>query len=77
MATLAVSAFFFRFWNKTGDRLFLLFSLSFALIAIERFVLIALHNANETHYAVYLIRFVAYCLIIFGIVDKNIFHRKN
>ena len=32
----AISVFFFRFWRKTGDRLFGLFSASFLLLGLER-----------------------------------------
>lgn len=71
MAFFTFSMFFARFWSKTGDRLFGIFSLSFILMALERIALFYIHREDETRTWVYLIRFVAFSLIIFGVVDKN------
>lgn len=65
----AISVFFFRFWRKTGDRLFGFFSAAFLLLGFER-VSIALVS-GELHGLVYLVRFCAFLLIIFAIIEKN------
>jgi len=65
-------AFFFEFWRKTHDRLFLMFGVAFALQAVERFVLVVLTDGrNEEHSFVYLFRLAAFAAILGAIVDKN------
>lgn len=61
--------FFFDFWKRTRDPLFLLFGLAFSLFAVERLVMAFLNTGNE--YKVYLIRLLAFILIIAAIVQKN------
>lgn len=68
---LVASLFFLRFWMETRDRLFLIFSLSFALLGLDRIVLLALSASNEVRPEVYLIRLAAFILIIGAIIDKN------
>jgi len=63
--------FFLRFWNKTNDRLFLFFSLAFFLLAINRVVMAIDAVSSDEDPVIYLMRLVAYGLIIFAIVDKN------
>lgn len=71
MASATISLFFFRFWRSTRDRFFLFFGMSFLLEAANR-ILLALTNLHgEDAPAYYLIRLVAYALILFAIVDKN------
>lgn len=65
----AISVFFMRFWKKTRDRLFAWFAVAFILLGIERATTIGF--AGETHFHVYLIRLVAFLLIIFAIGEKN------
>jgi len=65
----AISVFFLRFWKKTHDRLFAWFALAFNLLGIERITIVAI--PGESHFHVYLIRLVAFLLIIFAIWDKN------
>ena len=69
--TLVASLFFARFWSRTGDRLFGIFSLSFLLLAVERVALLMVGSNDETKTWVYLIRFVAFAVLVVGIVDKN------
>ncbi len=66
---LIAMLFFFDFWRKTRDVLFLLFALAFALLGTERLVLAFMASGNE--YKVYLIRLLAFLLIIIAIVQKN------
>ncbi len=71
-AALIASVFFFKFWRRTRDRLFALFGVSFALISVERIVLVALGmRVGEAHPLVYLIRLLAFVLIVVAIIDKN------
>ncbi len=71
IASLTVSLFFLKFWRKEKDSLFLFFSLAFALIGIERIVLMAVTSATEGQPYIYLIRLTAFGLILTAIVRKN------
>jgi uncharacterized protein DUF5985 len=63
--------FFLRFWRSTNDRLFLYFSIAFFLQALDRVLLGIITTSSEENPTIYLIRLVAYGLIIWGIVEKN------
>lgn len=61
--------FFFRFWKRTADRLFVMFAIAFWLLGAIRLA-ITMFKVEEDHY-LYWIRLVAYLLILAAIVDKN------
>ena len=65
----AIAVFFLRFWRKSHDRLFAYLASAFLLMGIERIAIIAI--PNETHGLVYVIRLIAYLLIIMAIADKS------
>ena len=75
-ASLIAGLFFFRFWRQTRDRFFLFFALSFVIEGLNRFALYALAGLDDQHPIYYLIRLVAYGLIVWAILDKN-FQRKG
>lgn len=62
-----VALFFLRFWRHTRDRLFLFFSGAFAILAAQRVLLAAYAEMD----ALYLLRLLAFALIIIAIADKN------
>jgi hypothetical protein len=70
-ASLLIGLFFLRFWRTTGDRFFLLFALSFWIEGVNRFIVNHFLGPNEDAPGYYLIRIVAYGLIIAAIVMKN------
>jgi hypothetical protein len=71
MGCFVLAAFFLRYWRRTDDRFFALFSIAFALLGLERLGL-ALRNAPEEPLAgMYFIRLAAFLLIIIAILDKN------
>ena len=71
-ASLVVALFFLRFWVKSRDRLFLIFGIAFWILALGRVLLLMVGDPNrEDHSFIYLIRLVAFGLILFAIVDKN------
>jgi hypothetical protein len=68
---LIAALFFLRFWRETDDRLFAFFAASFSLLTVQR-VLLALVRGTDDHTAwIYLIRLLAYVLILVAIYDKN------
>lgn len=71
MASLTIALFFLRFWKSTHDRFFLFFSISFALEAINRLLLLATALQDENQPLFYLIRLAAYVLILIAILEKN------
>jgi membrane protein CcdC involved in cytochrome C biogenesis len=71
LASAVIALFFLRFWRDTGDRLFAIFSVAFAVFAVNRIVLTILDETNEARQYVYLIRLAAFVLILIGIVEKN------
>jgi len=68
---LVILLCFARFWVKTRDRLFLWFTAAFAVLAIERVLLIWLRVAHEPRPEIYLVRLCAFALIAIAILDKN------
>lgn len=74
---LTISLFFFRFWQKSKDRFFAIFSASFLLLAIESFLTAMLRPDLETRTIIYLLRLTAFVFIIGAIVDKNRETEKN
>jgi hypothetical protein len=65
--------FFFRSWQKTRDRIFMSFGVSFFILALERIVLLTQSNSNlaEDHPQVYLMRLTAFIILLWGIRGKN------
>jgi predicted permease len=71
VAAAAIALFFLRFWRDTDDRFFALFALAFGIFAINRVALAALDDESEVRTLVYLMRAVAFGVIVLAIVDKN------
>ena len=71
MATWLASLFFFRFWRVTRDRLFLFFCLAFSTLALNWLGLAWQPSLSESQGEVFLLRLLAFTLIIVGVVDKN------
>ena len=71
MACFAIALFFIRFWRRTRDRLFLMFSAAFLLLMTERVILVAIGASHEFAPYVYVVRLLAFGLIIAAVVDKN------
>lgn len=64
--------FFLRFWQRTKDLLFLLFSASFFILArSDTFFALEAASPAESRPLFYLPRFVAYALILAAIAVKN------
>jgi hypothetical protein len=71
LGCLVAALFFLRFWVQSRDRLFAMFALAFAVLALNRGVLAGLDETNEARTYVYLARLLAFLLIAVAIVDKN------
>lgn len=76
MASLVIALFFLRFWRNTRDRFFLYFAASFFIEGLHR-VYSALNDAGgEDSPLHYLIRLLAYGLILWAILEKNLPRRS-
>jgi hypothetical protein len=71
MTAWLASLFFLRSWSVTRDRLFLFFSLAFATLGLNWLGLAWLPSVSETHGELFLLRLLAFTLIIVGVLDKN------
>jgi hypothetical protein len=72
MGCLGAGLFFLRFWRKTHDRLFMIFALAFWILGLNWMLLAMTSPTDEARRALfYILRLVAFILIIFAIVDKN------
>jgi uncharacterized membrane protein len=63
--------FFLRFWVSSRDRLFAMFAAAFAILAVQRIALALTKTAFEDQSPLYLLRLLAFVIIIWAIVDKN------
>jgi len=71
IASLIAALFFLRFWRATGDRFFLFFALSFFIDAVDRLLIVSNPFSVEEGPQYYMVRLVAYGLILYAIFDKN------
>jgi len=69
---LVATLFFLRFWRRTGDRLFVAFSIAFALLTLNQALAQWIGAADERVGYTYLLRVLGFVLILGAIVDKNI-----
>ena len=71
MASSIAALLFLRFWRDTGDRLFVIFALSFLLLGMTRLGLALSRDFSEGNTSWYWVRLVAFLLILAAIIDKN------
>jgi hypothetical protein len=70
-SSFVAGAFFLRFWKSSRDRLFVFFVLGFWTLCVNWVALALYPHTDEQRVAIYVIRLVAFVLIIVGVVDKN------
>ena len=68
---LVVAMFFLRFWRQTRDELFIAFAGAFALLAVQRALLVAEFSLVENQTWAYVLRLFAFLLIIYAIIATN------
>lgn len=71
MGFLIAALLFLKFWRRTRDRLFLAFSISFALLGLQQTLLAISHIPVEEVSPLYLIRLSAFVIIAVAIVLSN------
>ena len=70
MGSVVGGMFFFRFWLRSKERLFLIFALSFWTLGLERVILL-LTASSDYQVHVYLLRLLASAMILYAVWDKN------
>lgn len=68
---LICALFFLRFWRRTREGLFLSFGLAFVLLGVGQTVLALGNIPTEERGSLYLIRLLAFLLILAGIYRTN------
>lgn len=63
--------FFLLFWRRSGDRLFAIFATAFWVLGFQRIVLATTPVSSEDNAWIYVLRLVAFAIILGGIIDKN------
>ncbi len=71
MSTWVAGLFFLRFWKASRDRLFVFLAIAFWVLGLNWMGLALVHWIAETRHYVYVLRLLAFVLIIAGILDKN------
>jgi Family of unknown function (DUF5985) len=69
--SIASAIFFLRFWRDSRDSLFLAFALAFMIEGLNRASLLFLDHPKEGSPRVYIVRCLAFLIILAGIVNKN------
>jgi hypothetical protein len=67
----ACALFFLRFWKRTREELFLAFSVAFLLLGAGQTILALANIPTEERGSIYLLRLLAFLLILVAIYRKN------
>ena len=70
-ASLTAAAFFLKFWRSSRDPLFLAFALAFLIEGVNRIGFLLVERPNEGSPAIYVVRLLAFLLILAAILRKN------
>jgi uncharacterized membrane protein len=69
--SLLAGLFFLRFWRDTRDGLFLAFAAAFTIEAFNRLTFLLVAHPSEASPLVYVVRMLAFLIIVVAIVAKN------
>jgi hypothetical protein len=67
-----VALFFLRFWKESRDRLFALFAVAFVVLAVRNLLRSLFQEPDGLEWYPYAVRLLAYVIILFAIIDKNL-----
>lgn len=70
-ASVTCGVFFLKFWRETRDSFFLAFAVSFIIEGLNRVTTLFLAQPNEGSPLIYMVRLLAFLLILVAIVRKN------
>jgi uncharacterized membrane protein len=70
-SSLIAALFFFVYWRRSRDILFLAFAVAFAMQGFNQLTLLDSPNPSVATTSYYLVRLVAFLIILAGILKKN------
>jgi hypothetical protein len=70
-ASLTAGMFFLKFWRRTRDTIFLAFGAAFIIEGLNRIGFLFVAHPNEGSPTIYIVRLIAFLLILLAIVWKN------
>lgn len=76
LASALIGLSFLKFWRRSGDRFFLCFALAFWIEGVARILEAVTESYHEDAPIYYLLRLLAYVLILGAIIDKNLPRKK-
>jgi uncharacterized membrane protein HdeD (DUF308 family) len=71
MAYFVAGLFFLRFWARSRDTLFMYFAVAFWILAVQRLAVSFENEQQEDKVIFYVLRLLAFVLIIVAIWQKN------
>jgi len=74
---LVAAGFFWRFWLKTRDRLFVAFTVAFVFFALNQALVGLFRVTTEPESLVYVLRILGFAVILAAILDKNLRSRER
>jgi hypothetical protein len=72
MGYMVAGLVFFKFWTRIRDPLFFIFALAFWILAASQTLRVIFDFPREEQGWVYILRLLAFTLIIIAIIQKNI-----
>ena len=76
-ASVTAGAIFVKFWRRTGERLFLAFGAAFVIEGLNRLTFLLIDDPTEGSPIIYIVRLLAFSLILAAIVSKNVGSRSR
>ena len=70
-AALISATIFVRYWRQSRDPLFVQFALAFAVLGVSWAILSVVNPIGDANPYVYVLRLIAFLLIIVAVVVKN------
>jgi hypothetical protein len=70
-ASIVAAGFFWRFYRQTRDMLFLAFAAAFFVEGMNRLSFLFIEVPNEGSPVIYVVRLIAFLLILAAVVRKN------
>jgi hypothetical protein len=70
-ASITAGIFFLKFWRQTRDLLFLAFGVAFLVEGVNRTTLLLAPSPNEGSASIYVVRLLAFVLMLAGILYKR------
>jgi hypothetical protein len=68
----AIGFFFWRFWQKSADRFYVLFAAAFWILSLNRAMTLSSSFVTTEGLPIYyIVRLIAFLLILAAIIDKN------